>query len=141
MWLALQQVGREGYVEMISEDIRLAAELFTQIPLFPELEAFTQSLSIATFRFVPADLERGAAEVEKYLDQLNSELLTHLQNGGEAYLSNAVIQGRFALRACIVNFRTSSADVHALPPLVVRVGKEVDAALRPEGLRVRVSTR
>ncbi|MGB6745057.1 MAG: aminotransferase class V-fold PLP-dependent enzyme [Terracidiphilus sp.] len=141
VWLALQQVGREGYVEMISEDIRLAAELFTQIPLFPELEAFTQSLSIATFRFVPADLERGAAEVEKYLDQLNSELLTHLQNGGEAYLSNAVIQGRFALRACIVNFRTSSADVHALPPLVVRVGKEVDAALRPEGLRVRVSTR
>jgi aromatic-L-amino-acid decarboxylase len=141
VWLALQQVGREGYVEMISEDIRLAAELFAQIPLFPELETFTQSLSIATFRFVPADIERGAAEVEKYLDQLNSELLTRLQNGGEAYLSNAVVQGRFALRACIVNFRTSAADVHALPPLVVRVGKEVDAALRPEGLRVRASAR
>ena len=139
VWLALQQVGREGYVAMISEDIRLAAELFAQIPQYSELEAFTQSLSIATFRFVPLDLERGAAEAEKYLDQLNSELLTRLQNSGEAYLSNAVIRGRFALRACIVNFRTSAADVRALPPLVVRVGKEVDAVLRPESLRAPAS--
>jgi aromatic-L-amino-acid decarboxylase len=135
VWLALQQVGRDGYVAMISEDIRLAAELFAQIPLYPELEAFTQSLSIATFRFVPPDLEGGGDEVEKYLDRLNSELLTRLQNSGEAYLSNAVIRGRFVLRACIVNFRTSVADVHALPPLVVRIGREVDAALRPESLR------
>ena len=135
VWLALQQVGRDGYVAMISEDIRLAAELFAQIPLYPELEAFTQSLSIATFRFVPPDLEGGGDEVEKYLDRLNSELLTRLQNSGEAYLSNAVIRGRFVLRACIVNFRTSVADVHALPPLVVQIGREVDAALRPESLR------
>jgi hypothetical protein len=39
------------------------------------------------------------------------------------------------LRACIVNFRTSAADVRALPPLVVRMGKQVDEALRPESLR------
>ena len=135
VWLALQQVGREGYAAMISEDIRLAAELFAQIPHYPELEPFTQSLSIATFRFVPPDLERRAAEAEKYLDQLNSELLTRLQNGGEAYLSNAVVRGRFALRACIVNFRTSAADVRALPPLIVRMGRQVDEALRPESLR------
>lgn len=135
VWLALQQAGREGCVAMIAEDIRLSAELFARIPHYPELEAFTQSLSIATFRFVPPDLERGAPEAEKYLDRLNSELLTRLQNSGEAYLSNAVIRGKFALRACIVNFRTSSDDVRALPPLVVSVGREVDAALRPKNLR------
>jgi glutamate/tyrosine decarboxylase-like PLP-dependent enzyme len=146
VWLALQQVGRQGYVQMISEDIRLAAGLFAQLPLFAELEAFTQSLSIATFRFVPRDLvssaavaESCAAEVESYLDQLNRELLTRLQNSGEAYLSNAIIHGKFALRACIVNFRTSSADLQALPPLVVRIGKEVDAELRPAGLRSSAS--
>jgi glutamate/tyrosine decarboxylase-like PLP-dependent enzyme len=134
VWLALQQVGRAGYVEMISQDIRLSAELFAQLPQYPELEAFTQSLSIATFRFFPPDLDRSSAEAEPYLDQLNRELLTRLQNGGEAYLSNAIIQGKFALRACIVNFRTSSADVAALPPLVVRIGREVDAELRPQSL-------
>ena len=141
VWLALQHAGREGYIAMIAEDIRLSAELFALIPQYSELEAFTQSLSIATFRYVPPDLERGTPETEKYLDQLNSELLTHLQNGGEAYLSNAVIHGRFALRACIVNFRTSSQDVRGLPPLVVRVGREVDTALRPENLRAEASAR
>ena len=58
-------------------------------------------------------------------------LLTQLQNGGEAYLSNAVIEGKFALRACIVNFRTSIEDVEALLPIVVRIGDELDATMRP----------
>jgi glutamate/tyrosine decarboxylase-like PLP-dependent enzyme len=31
VWLALQQVGRDGYVQMISDDIRLARELFERI--------------------------------------------------------------------------------------------------------------
>jgi len=138
VWLALQQVGQQGYVQMISEDMRLSRELFDLIPHFPDLEAMTQSLSIATFRFVPADLEPGEG-TEVYLDQLNRELLTRLQNGGEAYISNALVQGRFALRACIVNFRTSASDIRALPPLVVRIGREVDAELRPESLRTRAS--
>ena len=131
VWLALQQVGRDGYVKMLSDDIHLARELFRLIPRYPELQAFTQSLSITTFRFVPPDLVGGDASVEEYLDRLNRELLTRLQASGDAYLSNAVINGKYALRACIVNFRTSLADIEALLPLVVRMGKELDVALRP----------
>jgi glutamate/tyrosine decarboxylase-like PLP-dependent enzyme len=135
VWLALQQAGRDGYVQTISEDIRLAGELFRRIAQTPQLEGLTQSLSITTFRFIPRDLERGGEEIEGYLDQLNNELLTRLQNSGEAYLSNAIVRGRFALRVCIVNFRTTLADVEALPPLVVRIGEKTDAELRPAGLR------
>jgi aromatic-L-amino-acid decarboxylase len=137
VWLALQQAGRDGYVQMIADDIRLSTELFQRIPAIPELQAFTQSLSITTFRYAPHDLDSGEEEVEQYLDELNRELLTRLQNSGEAYLSNAVINGKFALRACIVNFRTSLEDLDALLPLIVRLGKEVDSALRPQGLRNR----
>jgi aromatic-L-amino-acid/L-tryptophan decarboxylase len=136
VWLALQQVGRDGYVQMISDDIHLSQELFQRIPQYPELQALTQSLSIATFRYVPLDLASGGEKAEGYLDQLNREILTRLQSGGEAYLSNAVVHGRYALRACIVNFRTTLADVEALLPIVIRIGKEVDAALRPQGLQV-----
>jgi glutamate/tyrosine decarboxylase-like PLP-dependent enzyme len=135
VWLALQQVGREGYVQMLSDDIRLARELFERVARYPALEAFTQSLSITTFRYAPPDLDSGDDIVGPYLDELNRELLTRIQNGGEAYLSNAVINGKFALRACIVNFRTSLADVEALLPLVVQTGKDVDLALRPQSLR------
>jgi hypothetical protein len=46
-----------------------------------------------------------------------------------------VVGGRFVLRACIVNFRTTLADVEALPALVARLGREADETLRPASLR------
>ena len=58
VWLALQQVGRDGYVQMISDDIRLSRAMFDRIAHYPELEALTQGLSITTFRYVPPDLKR-----------------------------------------------------------------------------------
>jgi aromatic-L-amino-acid/L-tryptophan decarboxylase len=131
VWLALQQVGRYGYVEMISEDIRLAQEMFRRIPQYAALQRLTQSLSITTFRYVPPDLKDNDEKVDGYLNELNEAVLTELQNGGKAYLSNAVIQGQFALRACIVNFRTTIEDVEALLPMVVRIGDHLDATMRP----------
>jgi aromatic-L-amino-acid decarboxylase len=130
VWLSLQQAGSDGYAQMISGDIYLSRKLFEQIGLYPELQPLTQSLSIATFRFVPTDLERNGPDSQIYLENLNRELLTRLQNSGEVYVSNAVIDGKFALRACIVNFRTSIGDIEALPPLAVRLGKELDSELR-----------
>ena len=135
VWLALQQVGRDGYVQMISDDIRLARELFERIRAYPELEALTHSLSITTFRYVPADIDSSDAKAASYLDKLNLELLTRIQNSGKAYLSNAVIHGKFALRVCIVNFRTSLADVEALLPIVTGMGNELDTELRPSTAR------
>ncbi|MBS1802737.1 MAG: aspartate aminotransferase family protein [Acidobacteria bacterium] len=126
VWLALQQVGREGYAQMIGDDMRLSRAMYESVAKHPELEAMTQGLSIATFRYVPAGYS-GEAE---YLNKLNQELLTRLQQRGEAYLSNAVIGGKYALRACIVNFRTSLGDVESVAELVVRIGREVDGEIR-----------
>jgi len=129
VWLALRQIGREGYVRMIGDDIALASALFDAAGAHPDLEALTRNLSIATFRFVPRDL-RGDPK-NPYLNKLNEALLDRLQQGGEVFVSNAVIDGRFALRACIVNFRTSRADVLALPGIVVSQGQKLDAEMRP----------
>lgn len=134
VWLALQQAGREGYVRMISDDIKLASILYERLADYVELERLTQSLSITTFRFVPSDLDAGSEAVSEYLNKLNLELLTRLQASGAFYLSNAVINGKYAMRACIVNFRTSVTDIEALPPFVVETGKELDKALRAREL-------
>ncbi len=131
VWLVLRQAGRAGYVEMISDDIQLAQEMSRLVEAEPELQAFTQELSITTFRYVPPDLTPGSEQVEAYLNWLNAELVTCLQRSGEAFLSNAVVRGTFLLRACIVNFRTSLEDIEALIPLVTRIGREVDATMRP----------
>jgi aromatic-L-amino-acid/L-tryptophan decarboxylase len=130
VWLALKQAGRQGYVRMIGDDIRLSRELRARIEAHPELEAVTQGLSVNTFRFVPTDLTRRTEETERYLDRLNEALLERIQRSGEAFVSNAVVGGRYLLRACIVNFRTEMRDVAALPGIVVRLGRSVDEELR-----------
>jgi len=135
VWLALQQVGRKGYEQMLTDDIQLAKELYDLVDAQSELEAFTQALSITTFRYVPTDLKSDSTETVEYLNRLNTELLTRLQNSGEVYVSNAMIDGKFTLRACIVNFRTSLEDVEALPEIVLRIGRGVDAELRTEKLK------
>lgn len=131
VWLSLRQVGRDGYVRMIGDDIRLGQRLFASIAAHAELEACTQNLSIATFRYVPADLRTQRGSEGAYLNALNEALLGRIQASGEAFVSNAVVHGQYLLRACIVNFHTAAADVDALPEIVVRLGREVDARMRP----------
>jgi glutamate/tyrosine decarboxylase-like PLP-dependent enzyme len=133
VWLALRQVGRRGYVQMIGDDIRLAGQLHELVTVHAELEPFTQALSISTFRYVPPDLRPavGREPTEAYLNALNQELLERIQLSGDAFVSNAVIRGRYVLRACIVNINTTPADVEALPGIVARLGRDVDATLRP----------
>ena len=84
-------------------------------------------MSIATFRYVPVAWRAriGETETEARLDALNRAILDHVQQGGELFVSNAVVGGRFVLRACIVNFRTTPADIDAVPPLIARVGRSV----------------
>ena len=134
VWLALRHAGAAGYRAMIADDIRLSRTMAEAVERHAELQLTTQALSITTFRYVPRDLRARAGEpaVEQHLDALNRELLDRLQRGGEAFVSNAIVGGRYVLRACIVNFHTGRADVEALPEIVARIGRAVDAELRPE---------
>jgi hypothetical protein len=77
---------------------------------------------------MPAGL--GDDPDEAYLNALNTELLERLQTGGEIYISNALVDGVFLLRACVVNFRTTLADIEALPEIIVRVGREIAAEMQ-----------
>jgi glutamate/tyrosine decarboxylase-like PLP-dependent enzyme len=132
VWLALKHVGAAGYRNMIADDIGLARAMADAVRGCDELELITRQLSIATFRYVPRDLRSkvGDPAVEQHLDALNRALLDRLQRGGEAFVSNAVVGGRYVLRACIVNFHTTRADVEATVAIAARIGRDVDAELR-----------
>jgi hypothetical protein len=54
-----------------------------------------------------------------------------MQRSGEAFVSNAVVRGRYLLRACIVNFNTDRADVEAVPEIAARLGREIHQRLKP----------
>jgi aromatic-L-amino-acid/L-tryptophan decarboxylase len=132
VWLGLRQVGRRGYERMIADDIALARELYDRLAADPQFEVGTHSLSITTFRYVPERFRSrpGDPVTEEYLNKLNEALQVRLETSGELFLSNAVIEGRYLLRACIVNFRTSSQDIAEIPGLLSRHGRHVDEDLQ-----------
>jgi glutamate/tyrosine decarboxylase-like PLP-dependent enzyme len=132
VWLALRHAGATGYRTMIADDIRLSRAMADAVRRCDELELITQELSITTFRCVPRDLRPrlGDAAVERHLDVLNRTVLDRLQRSGEAFVSNAVVGNRYVLRACIVNFHATHADVEATVEIAARLGRDVDAELR-----------
>jgi glutamate/tyrosine decarboxylase-like PLP-dependent enzyme len=107
VWLTLQYYGSRRIAQAISEDIALAAYLGEMVSGAEDFELLAPvELSICCFRYVP---ERGMSDAD--LDQLNERVMETVQKGGRAYLSNATVNGKFALRACITNFRTTKADI------------------------------
>jgi len=131
VWMGLRQAGREGYRESIADDVRLARELETLVAAHPELEPGPGGLSIATFRYVPAGLSLAGEERERYLNELNKTVVERMQQEGRAFPSNAVVRGRYLVRACIVNFRTDREDLQALVDATVDTGRSVHAEQTP----------
>src|SRR5205823_11660038 len=84
------------------------------------------ALSICCFRYVPPHVRRALTDanederqqIEVELNGLNERIVSAVQRGGRAYLSNAILRGRFALRACVVNFRTTRRDIAATLDIV-----------------------
>jgi glutamate/tyrosine decarboxylase-like PLP-dependent enzyme len=129
IWVSLLAHGWSAYERRIAHDVALARYLHERAAASPDLEAVgpTPALSIACFRYVPREL-RGDRSAEPYVNRLNERLMAELQLGGRVFPSNAVVDGQFAIRACIVNFRTEAPDVDALLDEAVAVGASLHAS-------------
>jgi glutamate/tyrosine decarboxylase-like PLP-dependent enzyme len=130
IWFALALHGRRAFADAIESNLRVARHLADAIDRSEDLQRLAAApLSIVCFRYVPEALrarsQRGDPTAGAELDQLNRRILLEIQREGEAYLSNAEINGVFALRACIVNFRTAPADADLLLAAVRRVAERL----------------
>jgi aromatic-L-amino-acid decarboxylase len=108
VWLTLSYYGSRRLAEAVSNDISLAAYMGELVFRAEDFELLAPvELSICCFRYVPA----GWKTSDPRLDPLNERIMSRVQTGGRAYLSNATVNGCFALRACITNFRTTRSDI------------------------------
>ncbi|WP_418636582.1 pyridoxal phosphate-dependent decarboxylase family protein [Winogradskyella sp.] len=128
VWLALQQIGRDGYVKLIREDISLSKYFAELAEQHSELEPVTHNLSIATLRYIPQNLEVKGEKRAEYLNTLNEALVNGLQAGGELFLSNAIIDEKYCMRACIVNFRTTKKDIEECIEIIVKEGRKLHSS-------------
>jgi len=120
IWLMLRYYGASRVAAAISKDNALAAELAERVDAAEDFELLAPTkLSICCFRYVPPALgkklaaadDEERARINVRLDELNARIMHRVQRGGRAYLSNATLLGRYGLRACITNFRTTSKDI------------------------------
>ena len=133
VWMILKHLGRDAYVRTLEQDIETARAFFEICVADPELEPLTNGLSITTYRYVPTELAARADEpaVAEYLNRLHQVIRDRMEHGGDAFVSQALLGKVFALRMCVVNFRTTLADVRRLAEITVELGRAVDSELRP----------
>src|SRR6266567_3728841 len=110
LWLSLRYHGVAAFRQSIAKDMTQAQRLTNAIKNQPDLELLAPvELSAVCFR------HRGVGVMsEEELNRFNAELLRRVALRGRVYLSNASLRGKFSLRACIVNHRTSDADIDSV---------------------------
>jgi glutamate/tyrosine decarboxylase-like PLP-dependent enzyme len=119
LWLSLRYHGLAAFRDAIRADLRHAQLLAQDVARTPALELLAPvTLSAVCFRFRH---DRPAEDTNR----LNAAILARVIERGRVYLSNATLEGRFALRACFVNHRTTDADVDEIVPEVLAAAAEV----------------
>jgi glutamate/tyrosine decarboxylase-like PLP-dependent enzyme len=114
-WFTIQVYGAERLGEMIAGTCALAQYLKRRIEQEPKLELLAPvSLNIVCFRYRSQDADR-----------VNAEIVIALQESGIAAPSTTIIAGSLAIRAAIVNHRTTEADIDALMRATMSFGETI----------------
>jgi aromatic-L-amino-acid/L-tryptophan decarboxylase len=123
VWMSLAAHGTDAYGRRIAHDVELARYLDKRVREHPDLEPMCPvTLSIACFRYAPAGID------DEVLDVLNERLMIEIRRDGRTCPSNAVLHGRYSLRACFVNHRTEAGVVDDLVDAAVTLGGALAAA-------------
>jgi aromatic-L-amino-acid decarboxylase len=116
IWLSLRYHGLDAFRKAIHQDLAHAQLLADLIRNDSRLELLAPvPLSAVCWRWRAGD------------DAFNARLLKRIIQRGRVYISNAIISGRFALRACFVNHRTTEPDVRAIVEESIAAAEESQA--------------
>jgi glutamate/tyrosine decarboxylase-like PLP-dependent enzyme len=116
LWLLIKYAGAERLGQAIEENIACAEYLQGLVNVSDDFEMLAPvGLSVFCFRYKPKNFTGD-------LDSLNERLLIELQRSGSTYLSNAKIHGHFALRGCVLNYRTTKSDMERVLEDVRKAG-------------------
>jgi glutamate/tyrosine decarboxylase-like PLP-dependent enzyme len=130
VWMLLKGVGLDSLGEAIESNLACARHLESMVRASDDFEmAAPVQLSIFCFRHVPVRLRNESSQA---IDAFNERLLVALQRDGSSYLSNATLGGRFALRGCVLNYRTTLRDMEILLDDLRRVARSLPASAQAQ---------
>jgi aromatic-L-amino-acid decarboxylase len=123
LWLSLRYHGMDAFRAAIQRDLDHAHRLAARVRECPELELVAVGeLSAVCFRYL---VRPDASEDER--NRFNTDLMKRIVRRGKVYPSNATLEGKFCLRACIVNHLTKDSDIDAVVPEVLAAAREIGA--------------
>jgi glutamate/tyrosine decarboxylase-like PLP-dependent enzyme len=121
IWFTFKTYGARSIGLNISHSCALARSLANRIAHTPELELLAPvELNIVCFRYRST---QSAAQT----NALNAQIAIALQEGGSVAPSTTTLDGRLALRAAIVNHRTTSVEIHTLVDQTLALGRRLCA--------------
>lgn len=111
-WFTLKTFGTDRLGAVIARSCALAKYLETRVLAEPRLELLAPvNLNIVCFRY-------------RASDAVNRELVADVQESGIAAPSSTILDGKFAIRAAIVNHRTAEMEIDALVSAVLKFGAQ-----------------
>lgn len=114
-WFTFKVFGATAMGDAIARTCALARYLEKRVVTARELELMAPvELNIVCFRYRAPDADR-----------LNRELVIELQESGMVAPSVTSLDGRIAIRAAIVNHRTSHAEIDMLVEETLRIGRKL----------------
>ena len=105
VWMTFKAYGLEKFGRVIEQNVDQADYLAGRIHEDPDFELMAGvPLNIVCFRYIKPGLDDAA------LDDLNRGILMELHERGLAVPSYTRLDGKFAIRVCVTNHRSTCAD-------------------------------
>lgn len=142
VWMALQQLGTDGYARLFRQNLACVAQLHRKVQEDPDFEVlhepriYIYSFRYRPRRFHPFPTGPGAGlRARAYLDRLNARVVELANRTGEVFLTTTRVRGSVAIRVSVCNHRTTLADIDRLFALLQRLGRRADDPLRGRAMR------
>jgi aromatic-L-amino-acid/L-tryptophan decarboxylase len=124
VWMTFKAYGAKKIRAAIENNIEVMQYMADQID---KLQDFVRvapvPLSVVCFQYRTSDTSVHGDQ--KYLDDLNSRLLSALEKDGRFFLSGTKINGKRVLRACSVNHRLRREDVDLLLKVIPQIARSL----------------
>jgi aromatic-L-amino-acid decarboxylase len=127
LWLTWKSLGTEGFARLIEANLELAAYLARRCRESDDFEVVPEEpeLSVVCFRHLPDGRPTVGADVIA-LDRHQERLQRALEVSGDAWVSTTRLRGATWLRAGIVNYLATEADIDRLLATLRRLARELD---------------
>jgi glutamate/tyrosine decarboxylase-like PLP-dependent enzyme len=116
LWLSWKHLGTRGLGKLVEMNVDIAAALSSQIAASEDFEILLAepALSVVCFRHLPDGRAGGDPGERDAIDVHQDALQGALEHSGRGFLTTTRLNGRTWLRAGVLNYMATEADMTAL---------------------------